>query len=163
MFKNTIYLTFLVVLISVITASAELNKFRVKSILVGYNDNTVIGATGDEVEVFSESIKNKKKDACLVINISSEYGLTNAGDAGSALTIWEVTVNGTKAKGPQFHQFSNLASSTNLSETYTGNFWICGLSKDNNMSVNVKVRPLDTADAVSVGYRTIEIFCDKCK
>ena len=163
MMKKTVFLALVTVLISAFTVSAELYKFKVKSILVGYEGNTVVGATGDEVEVFNELIRNRRRDACLAINISSEHGLTNAGDTENATSIWEVLVIGSPARGPQFHQFSNLASSTSLSETYTGNFWICGLSKDNNVSIVVRVRPLDPGDTVSVGERTIEIFCKKCK
>lgn len=163
MLKRAVFLAMVIVLISALTVSAELNKLKAKSILVGYEPNTEIGATGDEVEVFNEIIKNRKRNTCLVIHISSEHGMTNAGDADTAISIWEVLVDGSPARGPQFHQFSNLASSNNLSETYTGNFWICGLSKEKNMSIVVRVRPLDTSDTVSVGERTIEIFCEKCK
>ena len=70
MMKKTILLTLLTVLISAFTVSAELNKFKVKDILVGYEANTVVGATGDEVEVFNELIRNRQRDACLAFNIS---------------------------------------------------------------------------------------------
>jgi len=121
-----------------------------------------VNFAGGEVRAFEETLKTKKKGECIVINISSEHGLQNAGDLTKALSIWEVLVDEIRARGPQFHQFSTLAGSTNVFETYTSNHWICDLAKGNH-SIVVIVRPLDTLDTVSVGERTIEIFCDKCK
>jgi hypothetical protein len=162
MLKKTAFLTFLIVLISTFTVSADLDKFKSKTILVGHKADTIVGVAGGEVRAFEETVKTTKKGECIVINISSEHGLQNDEGQVPDTTIWEVLVDDIRANGPQFHHFSTLGGSSNVFETYTSNHWICNLPKGNH-SVVVIVRPLDSLDTVTVGDRTIEIFCDKCK